>query len=104
VTVGVRPVPGAFGDPDTPIVLGKGVIQRHVFIGGGIGSGKSYTRGVLAEELHAFGIPQVNMEGTARSLKDSSQITTIPKFTDMVDLSIAKKVVQQLGPVKNFPY
>jgi NitT/TauT family transport system substrate-binding protein len=50
------------------------------------------------------GIPQVNMEGTARSLKDSSQITTIPKFTDMVDLSIAKKVVQQLGPVKNFPY
>ncbi len=50
------------------------------------------------------GIPQQNMQGTAQSLKDSGQITTIPKFTDMVDLSVAKKVVQELGPVKNFPY
>lgn len=52
----------AYGDPGTPIVLGKSVIQRHIFIGGGIGSGKSYTRGVLAEELHYFGIPQVNID------------------------------------------
>lgn len=50
------------------------------------------------------GIPQQNMTGTAQSLKDGGQITTIPKFTDMVDLSVAKKVVQELGPVKNFPY
>lgn len=50
------------------------------------------------------GIPQANMLGTEKSLKDGNQITTEPKFTDMVDLSFAKKVVGQLGAVKNFPY
>lgn len=50
------------------------------------------------------GIPRANMEGTAKSLKDSGQITTTPKFEDMVDLSFAKKVVVQLGRVKDFPY
>lgn len=51
-----------YGAPDVPIVPAKEVIQRHIFIGGGIGSGKSYTRGVLAEELHAWGVPQVNID------------------------------------------
>ena len=50
------------GDRETPIILKKGVIQRHIFIAGGVGSGKSYTRGVLAEELHSFGIPQINID------------------------------------------
>jgi ABC-type nitrate/sulfonate/bicarbonate transport system substrate-binding protein len=50
------------------------------------------------------GIPQANVEGTAKSLKDGNLITTVPKFADMVDLSIARKVVLQLGAVKNFPY
>lgn len=50
------------------------------------------------------GIPKANMDGTAKSLKDSGQITSVPKFDDLVDLTFAKKVVQQLGPVKNFPY
>ena len=50
------------GDPAIPVVLGRGVIQRHVFIAGGIGTGKSYTRGVLAEELQAWGVPQVNID------------------------------------------
>ena len=50
------------------------------------------------------GIPQANIEGTEKSLKDNNQITTVPKFTDLVDLSFAKKVVGQLGAVKGFPY
>jgi uncharacterized protein len=50
------------GDPETSVVLQKGVVQRHIFIAGGIGSGKSYTRGVLAEELHAWGVPQINID------------------------------------------
>jgi len=50
------------GDPAVPVVLGRGVIQRHMFIAGGIGTGKSYTRGVLAEELQAWGVPQVNID------------------------------------------
>jgi DNA helicase HerA-like ATPase len=53
---------GVLRGSSTPFVLKKSIIQRHVFIGGGIGSGKSYTRGVLAEELHAFGVPQVNID------------------------------------------
>lgn len=50
------------------------------------------------------GIPKANMEGTAKSLKDGNQIQSIPSYDQMVDLSLAKKVVQQLGPVKGFPY
>jgi NitT/TauT family transport system substrate-binding protein len=50
------------------------------------------------------GIPKANMEGTVKSLKDSGQLQTTPSFTDLVDLTIAKRVVSQLGSVKNFPY
>lgn len=50
------------GEPDVPVVLHRSTIQRHIFIGGGIGSGKSYTRGVLAEELQALGVPQINID------------------------------------------
>jgi uncharacterized protein len=64
----------AFGDPGTPIVLGKGVVQRHIFIGGGIGSGKSYTRGVLAEELHGLGIPQVNIDVNGEMIEAAEEL------------------------------
>jgi NitT/TauT family transport system substrate-binding protein len=50
------------------------------------------------------GIPQANIDGTAKSLKDTNQITTVPTFPQLVDLTLAKKVVKQLGAVKNFPY
>lgn len=42
---------------DIGVLLKKGVIQRHVFIGGTTGSGKSYAAKVLAEEIHKKGIP-----------------------------------------------
>lgn len=45
-----------------PATLSRSVIQRHIFICGGVGSGKSYTRGVLAEELTQHGVPQVNID------------------------------------------
>ncbi len=63
-----------FGDQDTPIVLDKTVIQRHIFIGGGTGSGKSYTRGVLAEELHALGIPQVNIDVNGEMIEATAEL------------------------------
>jgi ABC-type nitrate/sulfonate/bicarbonate transport system substrate-binding protein len=50
------------------------------------------------------GIPQANIDGTVKSLKDTNQITTAPTFPQLVDLTLAKKVVKQLGAVKNFPY
>lgn len=53
---------GVLRGTELPVVLKRDIIQRHIFIGGGIGSGKSYTRGVLAEELHMLGVPQVNID------------------------------------------
>jgi ABC-type nitrate/sulfonate/bicarbonate transport system substrate-binding protein len=50
------------------------------------------------------GIPQVNIDGTAKSLKDGGQLTTVPTFSQLVDLTLARKIVKQLGAVKNFPY
>src|SRR3981081_3841489 len=50
------------------------------------------------------GIPQVNIDGTAKSLKDGGHLTTVPTFSQLVDLTLAKKIVKQLGAVKNFPY
>jgi len=64
----------AHGDPDIPIVLNRGIIQRHVFIGGGIGSGKSYTRGVLAEELNAWGVPQVNIDVNGELIEATEEL------------------------------
>ena len=53
---------GEMPDVGVPVNLRRSVIQRHIFIAGGIGSGKSYTRGVLAEELARLGVPQVNID------------------------------------------
>jgi DNA helicase HerA-like ATPase len=50
------------GDSSIPVTVDNGAVQRHVLIVGGIGSGKSYTRGVLGEELHRWGVPQVNID------------------------------------------
>jgi len=50
------------GSSKVRAVLKKSAIQRHLFICGGIGTGKSYTRGVIAEELAAWGVPQVNID------------------------------------------
>lgn len=67
-------VGSAYGDPGMPIVLDRSVIQRHVFIGGGVGSGKSYTRGVLAEELHSWGVPQVNVDVNGEMVQAAEEL------------------------------
>ncbi len=79
--LGLEPDPGdgfnigvSHGDETVPIVLSKSVIQRHVFIGGGIGSGKSYTRGVLLEELHAWGVPQVNIDVNGEMIEATGEL------------------------------
>lgn len=50
------------GAPEIPVRLRRNVVQTHMFFCGGIGRGKSYGRGVVAEELWAHGIPQVNID------------------------------------------
>ena len=41
----------------TKVILKREAIQRHFFIGGTTGSGKSYAMGVLAEELRKHDLP-----------------------------------------------
>jgi len=42
---------------EIPVNIKRNVIQRHVFIGGTTGGGKSYAARVLAEEINKHGIP-----------------------------------------------
>ncbi|MHB8751138.1 MAG: ATP-binding protein [Aggregatilineales bacterium] len=62
------------GEPGIPAILNRSAIQRHIFIGGGIGSGKSYTRGVLAEELHMLGVPQINIDVNGEMIEATKQL------------------------------
>lgn len=64
----------AAGSSDLPIILKKNVIQRHLLIVGGIGSGKSYTRGVLAEELWQLGVPQINVDVNGEMVEATTQL------------------------------
>lgn len=52
------------GDEDIPenVLLKPEIIQRHVFIGGTTGSGKSFATGILIEEINKFGIPVVILD------------------------------------------
>ena len=50
------------------------------------------------------GVPQKFIEGTIKSEKDFGKITKGLTFDQVVDLSIAKKVVEQLGRKADFPY
>ena len=45
------------GTQKNNVLLKKNIIQRHIFIGGTTGSGKSYSTGILLEEINRFGLP-----------------------------------------------
>jgi uncharacterized protein len=62
------------GMSNIPVVVDKVAVQRHIGIVGGIGSGKSYTRGVLGEELHRLGVPQVNIDVNGEMIKAARQL------------------------------
>jgi hypothetical protein len=62
------------GNAPVNAIIKKSAIQRHVFIGGGIGSGKSYTRGVLAEELHMLGVPQINIDVNGEMIEATKEL------------------------------
>ena len=68
-------------DNSIPVTVDPGAVQRHVLIVGGIGSGKSYTRGVAGEELHRLGVPQVNIDVNGEMIdaaKELGGINVIP--------------------------
>ncbi len=45
------------GEETLPVRIKRNIIQRHLFIGGTTGGGKSYAAKVVAEEIHKHGIP-----------------------------------------------
>lgn len=65
---------GTVHGSDVSVVLKKETIQRHMFIAGGIGTGKSYTRGVVGEELHVWGVPQVNIDVNGEMIEATKQL------------------------------
>ncbi len=50
------------------------------------------------------GLLKANIEGTIKSERDFGKITKAMTFEDVTDLTIVKRVVDQLGRVKDFPY
>ena len=78
---------GLVNGADISASLSRDVVQRHILITGGIGSGKSYTRGVLAEELSLLGVPQVNIDvngelvDCAKELGGKNVVPGIGEFT-----------------------
>lgn len=44
------------------VLLKREIIQRHIFVGGTTGSGKSYSTGILLEEINKFNIPIVILD------------------------------------------
>jgi DNA helicase HerA-like ATPase len=61
-------------DPPIRAMLKRSAIQRHIFICGGIGAGKSHTRGVLAEELQALGVPQINVDVNGELIEATKEL------------------------------
>ncbi len=50
------------------------------------------------------GVVRANIEGTIKSLKDNNKLSRDLNYDQVVDLSFAQKVTQQLGKVRDFPY
>lgn len=44
------------------VLLKRDVIQRHIFVGGTTGSGKSYATGIILEEINKFAVPIVILD------------------------------------------
>lgn len=51
-----------YGAPSVKVELEANNLLRHIIILGGTGTGKSWFRGVLMEELHKLDVPQVNLD------------------------------------------
>lgn len=68
---------GELRGSDISVYLKRDVIQRHILIVGGIGTGKSYTRGVIAEELCMLGVPQVNIDVNGEMVEAAKELRGI---------------------------
>lgn len=60
--------------PGVQAILRRETVQTHMFFAGGIGRGKSYARGVMAEELVAHGVPQINIDPMGEMVRATSAL------------------------------
>jgi uncharacterized protein len=75
---------------DARALIKREAIQRHFSILGAIGSGKSYTRGVVAEELQRLRVPQVNLDVNGEMIDAATELggrTVVPGRDFHVPLS-----------------
>lgn len=49
-------------EPQNNVLLRPNIIQRHIFVGGTTGSGKSYATGIILEEINRFQVPIVILD------------------------------------------
>ncbi|MDE2852899.1 MAG: ATP-binding protein [Chloroflexota bacterium] len=61
-------------EPTNNVMLKREAIQRHIFVGGTTGSGKSFSTGIILEEINRLGLPIIILDsqkeyaGVAREL------------------------------------
>lgn len=108
------------GGIKTNIILKKSAIQRHFFICGTTGSGKSYAMGVVAEELIKYNLPIIfidtqdeysqlvtKLKGTVKrpgndftirisSLTENELLTLLPSATTELQRDIAARAFSEL--------
>jgi DNA helicase HerA-like ATPase len=63
------------GEVPIPVILSaNAVLPRHILIVGSTGTGKSWLRGVIAEEIWKLGIPQVNVDVHGEFVKAATEL------------------------------
>lgn len=87
------------------VLLKPEIIQRHIFVGGTTGSGKSYATGVILEEIQKLGVPIVILDSQNEYIglaKDLGGQVLIPGTSYTVRLSsLTETEVLELVPSLN---
>jgi DNA helicase HerA-like ATPase len=79
------------------------VLPRHILIVGSTGTGKTWLRGVLAEELHRLGIPQVHVDVHGEFVKATEELGG-RNMTPGKDLTVRLSSLSELDVLELIPY
>lgn len=70
------------------VVIKPDILQRHLLIVGGTGSGKSYSVGVINEECAAFGIPSISVDSQNEMVESTEQLVGGKNLKPGVDIKL----------------
>jgi DNA helicase HerA-like ATPase len=79
------------------------VLPRHILIVGSTGTGKTWLRGVLAEELHRLGIPQVHVDIHGEFIKATEELGG-RNMVPGQDLTVRLSSLSELDILALIPY